>query len=80
MRETPVITLNCDPDNIIKSQRIGFHSGSFEQLVKDVRCLIENEDERKKMGVKARMYAIKSHDIEKIEKKYFKVFERLVDE
>ena len=26
MRETPVVTLNCDPDNIIKSQKIGFHS------------------------------------------------------
>jgi glycosyltransferase involved in cell wall biosynthesis len=74
MRETPVITLNCDPDNIIKTQNIGFHSGSFRQLVKDVRYLIENQDVRKDMGKKAREYAINNHDIEKIGKKYIKVF------
>ena len=78
MRETPVITLNCDPDNIIKTQKIGFHSSSFDQMVKDVRFLIENDDERIKMGNKARDYAIKNHDIENNEKKYIKVFKRLM--
>jgi len=80
MRETPVVTLNCDPDNIIKSQKIGFHSGSFKQLVKDIRYLTENEDERREMGEKARKYAIDNHDIEKIGKKYFKVFERMLNQ
>ena len=79
MRETPVVTLNCDPDDIIKSQRIGLHSGSFEQLIKDVRHLIKNEDERKKMGKKAQDYAIFNHDIEKIGKIYLNTFERLVN-
>jgi len=79
MRETPVVTLNCDPDNIIKNQRIGFHSGSFENLVRDVRCLIENEDIREEMGKKARKYAITNHDIDKIGNKYFNVFERLLN-
>jgi glycosyltransferase involved in cell wall biosynthesis len=78
MRETPVVTINCDPDNIIKNQRIGVHSGDFEQLVKDVKFLIENEDVRFDMGEKARKYAINHHDIEKIGKQYFDNFLRLI--
>jgi len=74
MRKTPVVTLNCDPDNIIKKHKIGFHSGNFEQLVKDVRYLIENEDERREMGEIARKYAIENNDIKKISKKYFELF------
>jgi len=79
MRETPVVTLNCDPDNVIKKQRIGFHSGNFKQLVKDVRYLIQNENERRKIGKKAREYAFVNHDIEKIGDKYFEVFKGLVN-
>jgi len=74
MRKTPVITMNCDPDNIIKKHKIGFHSGSFEQLVKDVRYLIENEDERKEMGKISREYAVENHDMARIRKKYFELF------
>ncbi|MHA1491428.1 MAG: glycosyltransferase family 4 protein [Promethearchaeota archaeon] len=77
MRETPVVTLNCDPDNIIKNQRIGFHSGSFEKLVMDVRYLIENEDIRREMGEKARIYSIDNHDIVKISKRYLEIIENL---
>ncbi|GAH87044.1 unnamed protein product, partial [marine sediment metagenome] len=80
MRETPVVILNCNPDDVIKIHKLGFHSGSFQQLTEDIRYLIENEDARREMGKKAREYALKNHDIEKIGKKYFKVFERLVNE
>lgn len=77
MRETPVVALNCDPDDLIKSYRMGFHSGSFEQLTKDVRLLIENEKERHAMGERARKYAVENHDIEKIGRRYLEVFEKL---
>jgi len=77
MRETPVLALNCDPDDLIKSHRLGFHSGSFKRLVKDVRYLIENEDVRREMGEKARKYALKNHDIEKIGKRYLEIFNNL---
>ena len=80
MRETPVVTLNCDPDDIIKNKKIGFHSGSFEQLVKDVRYLIENENIRKGMGKKAREYAVEEHDFEKVGRKYLEVFNKLMEE
>jgi glycosyltransferase involved in cell wall biosynthesis len=80
MRETPVITLNCDPDNIIKNNKIGFHSGCFENMVDNVKYIIENKDELRKMGKKAREYAIKNHDIKKIGIIYSNSFERLLKE
>lgn len=80
MRETPVVTLNCDPDDIIKNHRIGFHSGSFKQMVKDVIYLLENERERKEMGKKARKYALVNYDMEKIGKKYLDTFHQLVQD
>lgn len=77
MRQTPVIALNANPDDLLKKKHIGLHSGNFEQMTKDVRFLIENEKERHAMGRKAREYALKNHDIEKIGKRYLEVFEKL---
>ncbi|KAB2878367.1 glycosyltransferase family 4 protein [bacterium] len=65
LHETPVVSLNYDPDGIIEKNGLGFHSRSFDQLVVDVLQLIENEELRRKMGVKARAYAMENHDIEK---------------
>ena len=33
MRETPIVSLNVDPDYIIKNLQLGFHSRTFDQLV-----------------------------------------------
>ena len=77
MRETPTVSLNVDPDDIIKKNKLGFHSGSFEQMVKDVRFLIENKEAREEMGGKARKYAIREHDIKKIVPKYIELFQGL---
>lgn len=79
MRQIPVITLNFDPDDIIKKNKIGFHSGSFKQMVRDVRYLIENDNVRDEMGKRARQYSIENHDIKKIAKKYLDIFRELVD-
>jgi len=77
MRETPVIALNADPDDLIKKYKIGYHSGNFKQMVKDIQYLIENECIRKEMGKRARKYAVENHDIKKIGKKYLEIFEEL---
>ena len=77
MRETPVIALNFDPDNLIKKNKIGFHSGTFQQMVKDVRYLIKNDNIRNEMGKRARQYAIENHNIKRIGERYIEIFERL---
>jgi len=77
MRKTPTVSLNVDPDNIIKNFQLGFHSKIFEQLVKDVRLLIEDKDLRIKMGQKARKYAIEEHDINKIHENFLSILKTL---
>jgi len=68
MRRVPVISLNVDPDDILKNEKIGFCSGSFEQLVKDTKRLLEDTELRKSMGLKARKYAIKNHSLDNMKK------------
>ena len=78
LRETPVVALNFDPDNLIKSHEMGLHSGNFDQMVKDIRYLINNKNVRKQMGRNARKYALENHDIEKIGEKYLGLFQSLI--
>lgn len=68
MRRVPVVSLNVDPDNILKNHGIGLHSGCFEQLVKDTRRLIEDEHLRETMGKKGQEYAFRNHSLANIEK------------
>jgi glycosyltransferase involved in cell wall biosynthesis len=73
----PVISLNVDPDKIIQSEKIGFHSGNFKNLVDDVVALIENNELREDLGRKARRYVEREHNIKNIAKKYIKVFQSI---
>ena len=64
MREVPVVGMVWDPDDILRSGTVGLLSGSFEQMVKDIRNLIGNPRLRDEMGKRAREYALKNHSIE----------------
>lgn len=55
--EKPTITLYFDPDNIIKENKIGYHSENFEKLQADTRNLIVNNQLRNEMGIKAKKIA-----------------------
>ena len=68
MRKVPVISLNVDPDNILRQKHLGFCSGNFTQLVKDTRLLIKNHLLREKMGSNARQYAVENHSLDNIDK------------
>jgi len=78
MRETPVVSISFDPDDILKNNKIGFCSGSFEKMVNDVNYLIENPKERVKIGKKARRFAVKHYDIKNNIKKYDHLFQKLL--
>jgi glycosyltransferase involved in cell wall biosynthesis len=63
MRKTPVISLNTDPDGVIKEKNLGFHSGSLEEMVQHVRLVISDGQLRQRMGEDAYRYATREHDI-----------------
>lgn len=78
LRETPTISLNVDPGGVITREKIGSCSGSFEQLVKDVTSLIENDNERDEMGKRARAYAEYAHGFEHNKEKLAEFFTKIV--
>jgi len=78
LRETPVVSLDVDPDNLLETEGIGYRSGSFEKLAEDVKSLLDDERKRRSIGEKARQYAVENHDIIKIGKSYMDLFERLL--
>ncbi len=57
LSKVPVVALNHDADNVITEHRIGFHSGNFSNLVRDVECLIKDDVLRTDMGDRGREYA-----------------------
>jgi hypothetical protein len=63
MRQVPVVSLNVDPDGVIEQYKLGFHSRTFERMVKDVRRLVTDRELREELGENARRYALKEHNI-----------------
>lgn len=76
----PTVTLSFDADDIIVKNKIGFHSKSFEQMVQDVKKLINDDKLRQETGDKARKYALQNHSIFTNIKKYEQVFKRVINE
>jgi len=68
MRKVPVVSLNVDPDNVIKINNLGLHSLSFENMVNDVKKLIFDKALRKKMGDDAQKYAFQNYSLNNFEK------------
>jgi len=64
MHYVPVVSLQVDPDDVLRKEKIGFHSGTFDNLVRDTKNLIENENVRRQMGERARHYALQNHVLE----------------
>ena len=74
---TPTVSLNIDPDGVIEKYKLGKLSGSFEQLVKDVRSLMEDPGLRRQIGVNAREYTKNKHSETVITDQYISLVERL---
>jgi glycosyltransferase involved in cell wall biosynthesis len=67
MRKVPVISLNFDPDNIIKKYKLGFHSKSFKQMIDDINLLLQDLELRQEFSRNAYNYAIKNHSMSNIQ-------------
>jgi glycosyltransferase involved in cell wall biosynthesis len=73
--KTPVISLKINPDGIIKRYRMGFCSGSMEQMIKDIRLLLQNDQLRQEMGNNGYVYVKRHHDADMIAEQYISLFE-----
>jgi glycosyltransferase involved in cell wall biosynthesis len=61
----PVVSLEVDPDEVICQNNLGFHSKTFDQMVKDIEILLLNPDLRQQMGQNGQTYIKREHDVRK---------------
>jgi glycosyltransferase involved in cell wall biosynthesis len=74
MRRVPVVSLNVDPDDTLVREGIGFKSGTFENLRRDVAALITDRSLRESMGQRAQIYATAHHSLESFVDGWVEVF------
>ncbi len=63
LRETMVITLSVDPDNVLKEYKVGIHAGTEDQLATGTRVMLENPGARAEFTRRAREYALARHSL-----------------
>jgi glycosyltransferase involved in cell wall biosynthesis len=68
MRKVPVVSVSVDPDDIIQKENIGFLSGTYSKMVKDVETLIVNSELRNRMGEKAQKFALHTFSSKNLDK------------
>ena len=66
----PIVSLNVDPDEIICSNKLGFHSKTIEQMIKDIKTLINNKKLHHLYSENGREYVEKTHSLDKIIHQY----------
>lgn len=80
LRETPVFSLDVDPDCDICKNNLGFHAkGDINALIDKIKELIGNQEKLKEMGKKCRKYAIQNHDIRKTAEKHYVLYKWLIN-
>jgi glycosyltransferase involved in cell wall biosynthesis len=75
----PVVSLGFDPDEIICKYELGFHCKTFDDLMKDTRQLLDNEILRNNMGINARNYVLREHNVNIIIDEYEKLINDIID-
>lgn len=66
----PVVSLNVDPDEAICQKKLGFHSKDWNQFVKDVILLLQNDSLRNELGKNGLEYINTEHNTQKIVGEY----------
>lgn len=76
----PVVSLNVDPDGIISKYRLGFHSKTFEQMLNDIKKLLNDKKLLKTMGENGRKYVEENHNIKNIVDQYEELIQKITNE
>lgn len=75
--ETPVVSLSVNPDNVIDRFELGKVSGTFDNLCEQADQLMQDQQERQRMGRNAKSYVTQNHAVESVMEKYLSVFKEL---
>ena len=66
LHRVPVVSLQVDPDDILKKYAIGCHSKNMDQLALDVLRLATDHALREDMGERARAFALRNHSLDNL--------------
>jgi glycosyltransferase involved in cell wall biosynthesis len=69
----PVVSLNIDPDEIICKNNLGRHSKTFQQMIVDIECLLNDDNLRYEIAKNARKYIKENHDLKKITNQFAEI-------
>ncbi len=75
---TPVVTLHCDPDDLLENKSMGFHSKSVDRMVDQIRLLLHSKEARQSMGMTARQYVTQHHNVADLGQKLDTLFTPLL--
>ncbi len=69
--KTVVVSLEVDPDDILKNYKIGFLVNDVENAVKVIKQIIENENLRIEIVNRAYNYLIENHKVDNVLRLFF---------
>ncbi len=78
LRGVPTVSLQFDPDCLITEKKLGFISQTMEQMIKDVQFLIDHDEARRKLGVRAKLFAEKTFGSDQVFPKVNKIIQNMV--
>lgn len=78
MHSIPVVSLNVDPDGVIAEYKLGYHSKTFEQMLENIKELLNDIELLQIMGENGRKYIEEHHDVRKIADQYETLIEKLL--
>ncbi len=78
LRETPVVTSGIDPDGLIERKGMGVVSKGLEGVEREIRFLLKNEVARTEMGRRARFFAEKNLNLQKMGTAHDRLFRGLL--
>jgi glycosyltransferase involved in cell wall biosynthesis len=61
-----VVSLNVDPDDILKNYKIGFLAENLENAISIIEKLIKDENLRNEITQRAYQYLLKNHSVENV--------------
>jgi glycosyltransferase involved in cell wall biosynthesis len=70
LRGVPVVSLNVDPDNLLKDKGLGICVHSVDEFERELRALLTDRERRRAIGRRARDYALQEYDLDANIKKF----------
>ena len=74
----PTLTLGIDPDDVIEREGLGGKAANLDELESMLREHLSDEQKRLETGERARLFALKTYNLELLLPHYLRLFDELL--